>query len=372
MTAIACSELLAEVELIARSGPPERRARMLRALTDLFQSAAGRLQPDQIGIFDGVFVKLVARSDARALASISATLAGLEPAPAETIRRLARHADDTVAAPVLARAASLADDALVQIICERGQRHLLAIAGRASLSEDITCLVLKRAGKEAARALVKNPGARFSERSHAALLAIAERDETVAEAAALRTDLPAGKLAELLAKTSDTVRARLMTIAPAPLRETIQSAIAAVNPEPPPREANAATDYTDALAMVEGLNRIGKLNDSSVNRFAMRRELTNLVASLAVLSGASVEAIEPLMDDQRCEGVIIACRAARLNWQTAVAVLNNRRTPKPTKEQLEMGKEMFETLYLSSAQYTIRFEPPVPASVKLVKEAVRC
>jgi hypothetical protein len=35
-----------------------------------------------------------------------------------------------------------------------------------------------------------------------------------------------------------------------------------------------------------------------------------------------------------------------------------------------MGKEMFDTLYLSSAQYTIRFEPPVPTSAKLVKEAV--
>jgi len=370
MTAIACSELIAEVELIARSGPPERRARMLRELTDLFRSAAGRLQPDQIGVFDRVLVKLIERSDTRTLAGLSATLAELDPAPADTIRRLARHPDDTVAGPVLARAASLADDELAQLICQRGQRHLVAIAGRAALSEDITSLVLNRAGKEAARALVKNPGARFTERAHAALLAIAERDETVAEAAALRADLPAAKLAELLAKTSDTVRARVVKMAPAPLRDRIESAIAAVSPETAPREANGRSDYAEALAMVEGLSRIGKLNDSSVNRFAMRRELTNLVASLAVLSGASLETIEPLMDDERCEGVIIACRAARLSWQTAVAVLNNRRAPRPTREQLEMGREMFETLYLSSAQYTLRFEPPVSAPVKLVKEAV--
>ncbi len=370
MTATKCSELIAEVELIARNGPPERRTRMLRELTDLFRSAAGRLQPDQIGVFDGVFLKLIERSDARALAGIGAILAGLEPTPAETMRRLARHADDTVAGSVLARAASLADDDLVQIICERGQRHLLAIASRASLSEDITALILKRAGKEAARALVKNPGARLAERAHAALLAIAERDETVAEAAALREDLPAAKLAELLAKTTDTVRARVLKMAPAPLREKIESAIAAVSPETAPREANGRSDYAEALVMVERLNRIGKLNDSSVNRFAMRRELTNLVASLAVLSGASVETIERLMDDERCEGMIIACRASRLNWQTAVSVLNNRRAPKPTKEQLEMGREMFETLYLSSAQYTLRFEPPAPASAGLVKEAV--
>ena len=370
MTAIACSELIAEVELIAKNGPPERRARMLRELANLFQSAAGRLQPAQLRIFDDVLSRLVERSDARALAGISASLAGLEPAPAETMRRLARHEDEAVAGPVLSRTASLADDDLVQVICDRSQRHLLAIAARPSLSEDITSLVLKRAGKEAARVLVKNPGARFTDKSYPALLAIAERDETVAEAAGLRPDLPATQLAELLARTTETVRARLVKMAPAPLRETIRSAIYATSGEKPPREADAPADYADALVMVEGLNRIGKLNDSAVNRFAMRRELTNLVASLAVLSGTTVEVIEPLMDDERCEGVIIACRAARLNWQTAVAVLNNRRAPKPSKELLEMGKEMFETLYLSSAQYTMRFEPPMRASAKLVREAV--
>ena len=370
MTAIASSELIAEVELVAKNGTPERRARMLRELAELFRSAAGRLQPIQVSIFDGVLLRLIERSDARALASISATLAGLEPAPADTIRALARHEDEAVATPVLARTASLTDDELAQVICDRGQRHLVAIAGRPSVSEDITALALKRAGKEAARALVKNPGARFTEKSYPVLLAIAERDEMVAEAAGLRLDLSAAQLAELLARTTETVRARLVKMAPASLRQKIQSAIAAATDESAPREARTPTDYADALAMVEQLNRIGKLNDSTVNRFAIRRELTNLIASLAVLSGASVEVIESIMEDARCEGLIIACRASRLNWQTAVSVLNNRPAPRPSKEQLEMGKEMFDTLYLSSAQYTIRFEPPLPAKAGLVREAV--
>ena len=59
-----------------------RRARMLRELAELFRSAAGRLQPAQLRIFDDVLSRLIERSDARALASISASLAGLEPAPA--------------------------------------------------------------------------------------------------------------------------------------------------------------------------------------------------------------------------------------------------------------------------------------------------
>jgi uncharacterized protein (DUF2336 family) len=371
MAAAAFAGLVAEVEAAARSGTPERRVRMLQQLADLFLADARRLQPEHVRVFDDVFVRLIERIDARALARISTILAAFEPAPAETIRRLARHEDETVAAPLLAQASCLSDDDLVQIACSRSQQHLLAIARRASLGEDITSLVLKRAGKETARALVKNPGARFSEKAYAALLAVAERDETVAEAAGLRADLPKPLLRDLLTNTTDTVRARLLKAAPISQRDRIKSAIEDLAAEAAQPPTNLPTDYSNVLAMVEELNRTGKLNDSTVNRFAMRREHANVIAALSVLSGATVEVIGPLMEDARCEGLIIACRASRLNWQTTLSVLNNRRAPKPAKEQLEMGKEMFEMLYLSSAQYTIRFEPPMPASARLAMEARR-
>jgi len=371
MAAAAFAGLVAEVEAAAKGGTPERRVRMLQQLADLFLADARRLQPEQVRVFDDVFVRLIERIDARTLARISSVLATLEPAPAETVRRLARHEDEAVAAPLLARASCLSDDDLVQIACSRSQQHLLAIAGRRSLGEDITSLVLKRAGKEAARALVKNPGARFSEKAYAALLAVAERDETVAEAAGLRPDLPDPLLRDLLANTTDTVRARLLKAVPNTQRERIKSAIEDLATKARRSPTNLPTDYSKILAMVEELNRTGKLNDSSVNRFAMRREHANVIAALSVLSGAAVDVIEPLMQDERCEGLIIACRASRLNWQTTVSVLNNRLAPKPAKQQLEMGKEMFEMLYLSSAQYTMRFEPPLPASARLAMEARR-
>lgn len=95
-----------------------------------------------------------------------------------------------------------------------------------------------------------------------------------------------------------------------------------------------------------------------MNRFAIRREYANLIAALSLLSGAEIETIAPLMDEPGGEGLIIACRASRLNWQTTSAVLNNRRVPPLSTQQLDQAKEMFEMLFVSTAQYTIRFEPP--------------
>ena len=366
MAAVASDELVAEIEAAARSGSPERRARMLQQVADLFVSGASRLQPQQVAVFDDVLVRLMDRIDARALCRISTALAELAAAPQETVRRLARHEDGTVATPVLSKSSSLSDADLQQIACTRGQQHLLAMAVRPSLNEVLAELILKRASKETARMLAKNAGARFSPKGYAALLALAERDDNVAESLGLRPDLPEAMLGELLAITTDIVRARLLKAASPERRDRIKAAIDGMV-APSAAQAARPADYSEALAMVDTLNRVGKLNDSTVNAFAIRRDYANLVAALSVLSGARIEAIEPLLEEGSGEGLIIACRACRLNWQTTLAVIKSRPAPQLSKEQLELGRTLFETLYVSAAQYTMRFEPPVPAPAQTAK-----
>ena len=129
-------------------------------------------------------------------------------------------------------------------------------------------------------------------------------------------------------------------------------------PKPVVNETSKHNDLVEARAAVVALNKTGKLGDSSVNRFAIRREYPNVIAALSLLSGASVDIIAPLMDEEGGSGLIIACRGSRLNWQTTQAVLNNRRVPPLPKEHLEQAREMFEMLYVSAAQYTVRFEMP--------------
>jgi len=355
MTTFASAELIAEVDAAAKDGAPDRRARMLRQIAALFSARAGRLDRHQVGIFDDVLVRLIARVDLHALAELSTMLADLAPVPEQTVRRLARHDSVDVAAPVLLKCGALAEQDLVEIAGRRGQPYLLAISGRSSLSEPLTSVILRRAGKEASRALAKNAGARFSRKGYAMLLAAAERDDGVAEALALRPDLPDDVLNELLAGASETVRAQLPKIAPVALRQRLEAAIDKVEGRNA-ASTTATIDYFEALAMADALNRIGKLNDSTVNRFAIRREHTNVVASLSLLSGGTIEAIAPLMDKPECEDLLIACRASRLNWPTAAAILNNRNAPVLSRRQLEDAKEFFETLYLSTAQYATRFE----------------
>jgi uncharacterized protein (DUF2336 family) len=365
MTGIASTELLTELEAAAREATPERRARILQRVTELFLSAATSLSPGQISVFDDVLLHLMERIEARKLAELSAALANVAPAPQATIRRLARQQNASIAVPVLLKSESLTDADLIEIASHFSQQHLIAISSRPHLNEALTDVILKHAGKETARVLARNPTAWFSTLGRAALLIVAERDENVAESLGSRPDLPAQSLQKLLARTTDTVRARLLKSASPEVRKRVQAVLDSVPaPVVPTTTTAASNDYAEAKAAVVVLNKSGQLNDSSVNRFAIRREYPNVIAALTLLSGATVEIIAPLMEEESGNGLIIACRGSRLNWSTTTAVLNNRRVPPLAKEQLAQAKEMFEMLYVSSAQYTIRFEPPVKAAAQ--------
>lgn len=367
MIASGSDELTAELEAAVSDGSPTRRARILRQVAALFLAEAYRLTQSQLSVFDEVLTCLLQRVEPRALAELSAALANAMPAPPETMRRLAHHENAAVATPALLKSRTLQDVDLVEIASNRGQQHLIALSKRDALSEAVTDALVKHSGKDASRVLARNASARLTEKGYAGLLAAAAHDDVLAEALGLRPDLPDTALVSLLAATTETVRARLKKCASAATRERINAALDRSD-VPVEVKKSARDDYAEARAAVVVLNHGGKLNDSTVNRFAIRREYPNVIAALSLLSGGTVDVIAPLMEEDSGSGLLIACRASRLNWQTTMAVINNRRVPPLPNPQLDQAREVFEMLYVSSAQYTIRFEPPQISNKKSDKK----
>jgi hypothetical protein len=330
MTAIAATDLVVELEGAIRDGSSRRRLQMLQQVTHLFLLSASRLGERQIDVFSDVLLRLIEGAEPDMLAPLSMILCGQTSAPGEVVRLLARHEDATVAAPILLKSETLSTNDLVEIANHRGRQHLLAISGRKILDEALTDAVLKRGDMVVYCALARNVGARFSDQGRLKLAAAAKRNDDIADALGTRASMPA---------------------VPARPRKTAPCATMGVNtnaPEP--------GDYAEAKSRVLALSHAGKLGDSAVNRFAVHGERTNLVAALSLLAEAATETIEPLFGESDCYGLVVACRASRLNWQTTLAVIKSRSDAgRLTREQLEQGKALFETLSLSIAQRTIRF-----------------
>lgn len=355
MTTIASNDFVAELDRAILSSSPARRIQMLRRITNLFLAAADRLDPHQIDVFDDVLLRLMAGVEPPALAALGKLLAALTSAPRNAVHHLACHEDASVAAPVLRQSGSLSESDLIEIAGTHGQQHLLAISGRTTLSEALTDAVLERSDAAICRVLAKNAGAHFSDQGYSTLVTRAERDDDIADSLILRPHVPLNVLRELLSRATRTVQARLLRIAPPERREPIQAIIEHITLEAGTK-TRPATDYTAAKSTVLALSHAGKLNDSTVNRFAVRDERTNLIAALSLLADVAIETIEQTLEDTDPYGLIVACRASRLNWQTTTAIINHRRGVQAVaSEELEQRRGAFEALCLSVAQWTIRF-----------------
>jgi uncharacterized protein (DUF2336 family) len=354
MTAIASIDLIAaEIEAAVTVGSSERRARILRQITHLLLANSHRLGDRQMAMFDDILLRFTDGVSIDALAQLADAIADLGSAPRQTASRLARHAEPAVAMPILLRCEALSDHELAAMVAECSKQHALAMCSRRAPKEHLTDVLVRRRDIEICRALARNPGAQFSESSLSRLACLAEHDRDLVELLALRPELSPALLGKLLLNADDPLRLRLLATAPAKLRRKIRAALDDAGAQTGAKMPESAV-YAEAQANVASLSKAGRLNDSTVNRFAVRREYTNLVAALSLLSGAALETIEALIEQDGCEDLVVACRASRLLWPTTLAIISSRNVPPPSTQDIERAKAQFEKLYLSNAQWMIR------------------
>lgn len=345
MMANSPADILVELQEAVKTCAPDRCARILSGIVQLLNGSRDRPQELLAGVVDGVLLRLMERVEARALAQLSTTLAEFKVAPPETLRRLASHDDPDVASPVLLKSQALSAADLAEVASSCGERHQYAIAARNCIEPEVTEALIAR-GSLICLALIKNPGAKFSEAAYAALIAKAEQDGEIMKALALRPGTPDLVVRKLLSVPSATT---------APAKPNASAAPPAQAAVPAPPKPPSSADYASARPEIVALNRVGKLNDSTVNRFAIRCETANLFTAISVLSGAPIEIVEHVMADDDCEGIVMACRASRLNWATTLAILSNRGGTRLSFAERERAQHIFETLLLSTSQWTVRW-----------------
>src|SRR6185295_7937896 len=329
---------MAELEDAVRGGSSARRVETLRQVTDLFLNDGDRLSDDQVKVFDDVLCLLIARVETRAKAELSTRLAPLDYAPFEVIQHLAWDDEIEVAGSVLANSSRLGTEVLVEIASSKGQDHLFAISGRANLPAAVTDVIVDRGEGKVIRKLANNAGARFSDEGFSSIVARAGTDDELVEILGLRADFPPKFLADLLRRAKDTVRSRLLAVAPPAVQEEIRQVLNEIAREAPPPGRN----FGVAEELVKLMKELSELDDATV--------------ALAVLNEMPVEMTARLMEGPRADLILIPCRSGRLNWPTVESILRNRPAFGPVDDKtLEVAERDYKKLSMETAQRTVRF-----------------
>ncbi len=308
----AQQSLIEELEEAVQSGSRERRVDTLRRITDLFLLAPAQLSNEQIGVFDDVLTRLVARVETKARTELANRLAPIAQAPADVIKRLAYDDEIAVAGPVLTQSPRLTTEDLVSIAQQKGQAHLYAIAGRDRIEEQVTDVLVNRGNREVMHTLAANAGAAFSNTGYSRMVERAENDEGLVETLGGRVDVP--------------------------------------------REASAPRNFEDAQRLVSLLQETGRLDESEIHIFAKHEKYEEAMAGLAALCAVPVDLIERLAQSRRTDALLVPCKAAGFSWATVRALLELRARHNAVADHgMDAAMKEFAKLSQPTAARVLRF-----------------
>jgi uncharacterized protein (DUF2336 family) len=226
-------------------------------------------------------------------------------------------------------------------------------------------VLVERGDAQVHHSLARNSGARFSESGFATLVKKSKSDEKLAEGLGLRLDIPLQLLRRLLANATDLVRSRLLAAATPESQEQIQRVLASIANEVG-REATGPRDFKRADNIVLELNRHGKLTETALLKFVTERKYEEMTVTLALFCGAKSSLIERLLKNVSHDGLIVACKAAKLNWPTVELILHSRFAHHSISEQeLRDAKDAFFELSREAAQRSMRFMQVQDATKKV-------
>ena len=182
-------------------------------------------------------------------------------------------------------------------------------------------------------------------------------DAPLAEKIGLRLDVPLRLFSELLSRANEAVRAHLLETAGPESRRYIRRVLSAIA-EDARCEARRRRehDHAAARAGIAGLKAEGRLNDAAVFDFVTKGQYAHIVAALSALCGASVRLVEELLHNTRREAILMACKAAELEWPTVRAILNWRAIAgKMSDLDVDSARAEFLRLSPGGAQRVLRF-----------------
>ena len=335
-------------------GSAERRTAVLTQVTDLFIEGAAQFSEDAIGLFDDVICRLVQEIESSVRILLAQRIASVAHAPINLSRMLAGDDDIRVAQPILGQSERLDSTALVDLAWTKSQAHLLAIAGRKTLTEAVTDVLVERGDKTVLLCAANNVGARFSELGFSMLISRSAGDDVLTECVGSRADIPKELLLRLISAASEIVRSKLVAQHPS-FRKDINLAVQAVTEE---LKTSAATtkDYSQAQRAVKLLSEKGQLAETAIAALIENHQPREVAAVVAQLCGVPIEVVERAIAEDQPETILVLAKVAGLTWPTAKALLSlpaADRALSPT--QMSRSRASFERLNFATARQILQF-----------------
>ena len=257
---------------------------------------------------------------------------------------------------MLRNALSLTDDDLVRLAERGSQAHLTAIAGRTTLPEKVTDVLIDRGDKGVVRTITANHGAKFSDQGMNRLVDKAVEDIDLRELLVERPDLSPRVVDRLLPLVSESLMMKL-----AERGYEVKGAL------PPDMVSSLRQRFTVALrtrkehilqvsVVIDEIRKGSVTLDDSVRHIAESGRLLDVSTILSAFARLEQDHVFNLIYRGQLQTVLILGRSLELTWETVDAMLAVRAAKQRMPYYSDPAvRRDYEAVDFAIAQRAIRF-----------------
>jgi len=297
---------LAKLADLAKDTSIAGRKSLIGTLTDMYLAAGDGRGQRVAFLFGDIAVKILDQLEEETRAALAGRVCHDELAPHQLMLLLAQDTF-SVAGPVLSNSPVLATQDLVSIASGASMKHLGAIAGRETVEQSVTSVLVDRGDTTVLSRVAQNQGADFADASFLTLLKRAGSDRRVQAALLTRQDLPdeAGRL--LVPMLSPDLQQRINALGG---KHPLARLIAKEGSGAKQDDAKKAERIRAQInALVQQISSGKTIPDEAVRRFARAGQPTELAMLLAGLSKLPGQAVSQLLFSANDKPLVILCKA---------------------------------------------------------------
>ena len=297
---------LAKLTDIARDQSVSGRKSLVSLLTDVFLQAKDT-KGEQISLlFGDIVLKVLGQLEDETRMILAKRICFEEDAPRKLMTTLAQD-EISIAEPVLENSPALTSDDLVEIASSASMEHLGVIAGRKSVDEAVTTVLVDRGDSAVLTKVTENEGAEIAGSSFLKLVEKARKDETIQAALMNRPDLPDGAGRALLPVLTEELKQRVSALGADNTLVQLMAERAATEVAARAQKIEEAREQSNAL-----INDVSSGNtniDEAVTLFARSDRTAELGMLLAKVSELPPAAVSQLLFSTSDKPLVILCKA---------------------------------------------------------------
>ncbi len=304
---------------LAKSPNSEQRRELLRQVTDMFFATSGGRSEREDALFDDVMRTVAADMQDGVLTELSKRFADADDAPRQLLIDLANHALP-VAEPLLQRSKLLSEDQLLNVVREKGQGHIHAVAGRATLSEKLSSAIVQHGDDKALDRLVRNEGAQIPRDAMETVVDRARVNKALHEGVIGRHDMPLDLLNEMYfvveQRLRENILARNASVDPAALDAALEKTR--------DRLQKAAAQSSDETRRAERFIAMKKANNELTPSLLISlyrdKQFTHFYFGLAEITGLDFDTARSVVQRRDLDALAMICRAAEMERPLFVTI----------------------------------------------------